>query len=115
MDKLVTQEEGGISLKPVLGILAVVMMIAVVSQLTRPAPCTPGETKCVGYDLYQCSDNCQWVLIKQNATECGFVPAGLFKCPYCGEGFDTLSELVAHVTEQHPDKPPLKEVDITWD
>lgn len=37
-------------------------------------PCTPGTTKCVGYDLCTCSAAGEWKLTKQNATECGYVP-----------------------------------------
>lgn len=36
--------------------------------------CDPGETKCVGYDLYTCSVEGRWEFTKHNATECGYVP-----------------------------------------
>lgn len=32
--------------------------------------CTPGETKCIGADLYQCSPEKEWVLIEENSPEC---------------------------------------------
>lgn len=41
-----------------------------------PEECTtPGETKCVGYDLYTCSSGYKWELTKKNAEECGYVPS----------------------------------------
>lgn len=36
--------------------------------------CAPGETKCVGYDLYTCSLEGRWEFTKHDATECGYVP-----------------------------------------
>lgn len=43
-------------------------------RLTQGArPCTHGETKCVGYDLYTCVDG-TWVLTEENAAECGLDP-----------------------------------------
>ena len=39
-----------------------------------PPTCTPGETKCLGYDLYTCSAERKWQLTKRNATECGYTP-----------------------------------------
>lgn len=36
--------------------------------------CDPGDTKCVGYDLYTCSLEGKWEFTKHNATECGYVP-----------------------------------------
>ena len=41
--------------------------------------CTPGTTKCVGYDLYTCSLAGQWALTKHNATECSYVPSEVKK------------------------------------
>ncbi|HUS04453.1 MAG TPA: carboxypeptidase-like regulatory domain-containing protein [Dehalococcoidia bacterium] len=32
--------------------------------------CTPGETKCVGFDLYECSPECKWVLVEANSPAC---------------------------------------------
>lgn len=39
-----------------------------------PPICTPGDTKCDGYDLYTCSLIGQWELTKHNSTECGYTP-----------------------------------------
>lgn len=40
-------------------------------------------------------------------------PTG-FGCPYCGRIFDAMSELIAHISEIHPELPPFIEVDISW-
>jgi len=45
--------------------------------------CFPGETKCEGYDLYECQDG-RWVLKEQNSTKCGYVPPP--PPPECNEG-----------------------------
>ena len=42
-------------------------------------PCTEGETKCVGYDLYKCIGG-KWQLVERNSEQCGYVP------PECIEG-----------------------------
>jgi len=107
-------QDKGLNVAPMMVGLVGIVMVSMIPQLIPVKKCTPGETKCDGYDLYQCNENCQWVLIEQNSPTCGYVPAGLFHCPYCDESFDTLSELVAHVAAVHPDKPPIQEVDITW-
>jgi len=36
--------------------------------------CTPGEIKCVGYDLYTCSAEGQWQLTEKNSERCGYTP-----------------------------------------
>lgn len=33
-------------------------------------PCTPGDTKCIGPDLYECSPVREWVLVEENSPEC---------------------------------------------
>jgi len=33
-------------------------------------PCTSGQTKCIGPDLYKCSGAGQWVLEERNASQC---------------------------------------------
>lgn len=38
-------------------------------------------------------------------------PSGKYKCPYCGETFDTADELLDHMMHKHKDKM----VHITWD
>lgn len=39
-----------------------------------PPICTPGETECVGYDLYRCSLEGEWVLDEENSPNCGYTP-----------------------------------------
>lgn len=39
-----------------------------------PVVCTPGETKCVGYDLYTCGGDERWHLTERNSVECDYVP-----------------------------------------
>jgi len=60
-----------------------------------PSPiCTEGETKCEGYDLYQCVNN-QWALIEPNSVACGYVP------PECAEGtHETLEYCSDGITEK---------------
>jgi len=41
-------------------------------------------------------------------------PAAEFYCPYCGQGFNTLEELINHVATEHPDQPPIQSIDIVW-
>lgn len=38
----------------------------------------------------------------------------LFGCPYCGLFFGSMGEMVAHISEAHPDMPPWTVVDIGW-
>lgn len=36
-----------------------------------PPTCTPGETKCIGFDLYECNPSGdEWVLIEENSPQC---------------------------------------------
>jgi len=49
-----------------------------------PSPeCSEGETKCVGYDLYECKDG-KWVLKEKNSEVCGYTPTP--PSPECNEG-----------------------------
>ena len=43
------------------------------SRVKAAPPCTPGETKCIGFDLYQCVEN-EWALLETNSLQCGWVP-----------------------------------------
>jgi len=38
-----------------------------------------------------------------------------YSCPYCEQSFATLDELIAHVAENHKDKPPLGKIIIDWE
>lgn len=40
------------------------------AEAPPPPLCTPGETKCIGPDLYECSPAKEWVMIEENAPEC---------------------------------------------
>lgn len=42
-----------------------------------PPPCSPGEMKCVGSDLYGCIDG-EWALVQENAPECVLPPEKKF-------------------------------------
>jgi len=42
-------------------------------------------------------------------------PALTYSCPYCDQSFDTVQELIGHVTAAHPDQPPLGEIAIDWE
>lgn len=67
--------------------------------------CTPGEIKCVGYDLYTCSLASQWELTKHNATECDYVPEEEEK-PFpwlwvgIGSGIAALIGIIASVVKK---------------
>jgi hypothetical protein len=37
-----------------------------------------------------------------------------YQCPYCGQSFTTLQELIDHVRSVHPDQPPIQSIDIQW-
>jgi len=38
-----------------------------------------------------------------------------FGCPYCASSFDSMSELITHISEAHPEMPPYEEVDMEWE
>lgn len=40
----------------------------------EPPTCTPGETKCIGYDLYTCSPSGEWKLTEKYSAECYYEP-----------------------------------------
>ena len=42
-------------------------------------------------------------------------PALPYSCHYCEQSFATLDELIAHVAEDHKDKPPLGKIIIDWE
>lgn len=45
-------------------------IVAAVKAKAAPEVCTPGETKCIGRDLYECSPECEWVLLETNSPSC---------------------------------------------
>lgn len=48
--------------------------VAAIRAWVKAAPCTPGETKCDGYDLYRCSLQGVWELEETNSPTCGWEP-----------------------------------------
>lgn len=69
------------------GILAIIIgiVLATRAKIKPPPPppvvCTPGETKCVGFNLYQCSARSQWELVEANSTTCGWTPTVNYVAP----------------------------------
>ncbi len=59
--------------------------------------------------------NIYWPWYKKEEVPPEVPPTGIYNCPYCDQSFDTLKELIDHVTAAHPDKPPLGEIDIQWE
>ena len=41
------------------------------------------------------------------------LPPPVYTCPYCGETFDTLEELNAHIASEHPGLPPVRGI-LDW-
>ncbi|GAI16643.1 unnamed protein product, partial [marine sediment metagenome] len=86
-----------------------------IRQLTKAAPpvvCTPGETKCVGFDLYECSEVCapdgpctnQWMLVEANSPTCGWTP---------GEPEFTVTNLLIEPAEVYVGEPVSISVMVT--
>jgi len=46
--------------------------------VTTAPPCTEGDTKCIGYNLYECRAG-RWELKERNSPECGYTPP--IPCP----------------------------------
>jgi len=105
-----------------LGVIGGVLVLA----LTKKAPeaCTPGQTKCAGFDLYECSAKRQWILKEANSPTCGWLPglgpepqpqpwdANSRLCPYCGLVFASFAILLDHIHIVHPGLPDPVEVPI---
>lgn len=94
----------------VLGIIAIIgaagyaLYEFVFKKKPPSGACTPGKTKCSGYDLYTCGVDEKWHLTTANSTACGYVPPNggdEFTCDICGALFPTLALLQAHVTTAH--------------
>jgi len=49
-------------------------VVAAFRKVTPPPECTPGETKCEGYNLYTCGADAKWHLTETNSTRCGYTP-----------------------------------------
>lgn len=62
------------STKKVLAVIAVLSAIGgTLFYFLKAKPCDEGTTKCIGLDLYECQEG-KWVLIEENAEECGYEP-----------------------------------------
>lgn len=59
-----------------------------------PPVCTPGETKCIGPDLYECSPDNEWVLIEENSAQCA-VEEGEFPWLWVAGGLGALALIMA--------------------
>ena len=91
-----------------------------------PSECIVGETKCDGYNLYECKESYgkpRWVLTKRNAEECGYVPTP-DECtvgePDICQGYDRYRcwggkwILAEHNSEYCGYIPPYPEVDQAY-
>ena len=112
------------------GLLAVGAAAYAISKAAPPKVCTPGETKCVGLDLYECIPKTgdaggRWALMEANSPTCGWLPPGVGPepqpppwdansrlCPYCGLVFASFAILLDHIHIEHPGLPDPVEVDI---
>lgn len=59
------------------GVINALDITALEALIVAPPVCTIGETKCEGYNLYECqpvNGATQWVLIEENSLQCGYVP-----------------------------------------
>ncbi|MBA7482142.1 hypothetical protein ES707_17624 [subsurface metagenome] len=95
-------EKMGRGAKTALGLGAVGAVVGTIILATRaeaaPPLCTPGETKCEGFDLYECHlfhplgepAFTRWVLAEANSPDCGWEP---------GEAEFEVSGLVIEPTE----------------
>lgn len=50
--------------------------------------CTPGDSKCVGYDLYECSSQSMWYLYQADSPTCGYIPPECTPGVQMCEGYD---------------------------
>jgi len=71
-----------------------------------PSVCTPGETKCVGYDLYTCGSDEKWHLTARNSAVCGYVP------PPPPPGKATLYGIVTNFETKEPIKDVTARADL---
>ena len=57
-----------------IAVVAGVLGVAYFASKVQAKPCTPGETKCIGYDLLECSSDGTWVVLEANSPTCGWEP-----------------------------------------
>lgn len=81
-------------------IVAVGLGVAVTRAKAAPKACTLGKTKCMGFDLYECSPfpggEPKWVLVEANSTDCGWTP---------GEAEFQVTDLVITPSEVYVGEP----------
>lgn len=104
-------------------VIAAAVGLGVAVTRAKAAVCTPGKTKCVGFDLYECNPMLggepKWVLVEANSTDCGWTPGeaefqvtDLVITPsevYVGEPV-SISALVANIGGQRGTKTVTLEV-----
>jgi len=73
-------------------------MRGLLSKITAPE-CTEGNTKCEGYNLYECI-NSRWQLTEENSTACGYTPL-----PIPIEKVDPLEEFIMFIDRKRPEIP----------
>jgi MYXO-CTERM domain-containing protein len=73
-----------------------------------PPVCTPGETKCIGPDLYECSPDSEWVLIEENSTQCAVEEEGAFPWLWVAGGLGALALIAAAMPEKKKGKVKAK-------
>lgn len=87
-----------------LGIVGAIVGTIYLATRAKAKVCTKGETKCEGFDLYECREVCptgeecftDWKLIEANSPACGWEP---------GEAEFTVSDLVIEPTEVNVGEP----------
>lgn len=80
------------------------LTLAVALSEVAPPPCTPGETKCIGPDLYECSLDGEWVLVEENSPQCA-VEEKEFPWLLVAGGLGVAAVAVAATTKK---KKPIK-------
>lgn len=98
MAKELTKKEKG-----VLGFFGGLVAFLGIRQLLRAAPPQEGDTKCVGFDLYEYRNE-QWIQVEANSTACGWQP---------GEAEFQLSDLVVEPSTVNVGEPVTISVTVT--
>ncbi|MBA7611715.1 hypothetical protein ES703_18944 [subsurface metagenome] len=102
MTKLTKKQKVGTGLG-IFGLITVVVA-AIRAKAAPPEVCIPGETKCVGFDLYECSPECKWTLVEANSPACGWVP---------GEAEFQVTDLLISPSEVYIGEPVTISVLVT--
>lgn len=62
--------------------------------------CIPGDTNCIGFDLYTCNLAGRWELTKRNSPKCGYVPEEKFPWLWVGVGGAVIATVIAVVAAE---------------